>query len=1111
MKLSIAPEWLGRPAAAVLALLALLLSSTPGYSQGVTTGTITGVVMNAGQPVSGAAVIAIHLPSGTSYEARSRTDGRFVVPGVRVGGPYSVTVTFEGGGGTAFQPETQENVTVNLGVSSDLRFDVQAIAVAETVTVTATVDPVFSSSRTGAGTSVNRSEIATLPTVTGRISDITRLTPQASGNGFAGQDDRLNNITVDGSYFNNAFGLGSGQPGGRTNVAPISLESIDQIQVSIAPYDVRQGNFVGANVNTVTRSGTNALTASFYHRFRNDDYVGTEALGQTVNPGTFTFRNTGVWAGGPIVRNRVFVFGNYENELDKRPLSTYRANRGGEPVGGTVTRVLASDLDTLSAFMRTNFDYETGGYDLLNNETPAKRYLIRTDLNLNNSNKVSFRYNQLDSSSDSNLSGSGSAGFGRSTFSTNFLNFAGSNYAQLETIKSGIGEWNAVLGSTMANNLIAGYTTNDESRGEPSLFPFVDIRTTDATAYTSIGTDPFTPNNELRYNTFQIQNNLTRFSARHSWTFGGTLQRYESENVFFSLSPGAWVYNSLQDFYTDANGYLANPNRTTSPVTAARYQLRYSNIPDLDKPLQPLGVWYGGAYVQDEFRPAANLTITAGLRFDVPMFENTAFDNPQVDALTFRDETGSAVQYDSGKMPDANLLWSPRVGINWDVAGDQRTQIRGGTGIFTGPPLYVWISNQIGNTGVLTGFEQLDNTTARPFHPDPKHYWPQVNGSPASSFELNVTDPTFKFPQVWRNNIAVDRRLPWGLTATGEAIYNRDVNGIYYINANLPAAQTSFNGVDTRPRWTANRINNTLPNVITGAIVMKNQSIGRSWNLSASLARAPFNGVSFRGAYSYGIAENTIDPGSTANSSYGLNQHSADPNNPGLGRSDGTQGHRVYLQGSFSRSYFGWGATTVSAFWEARTAVQNFATVGSYVFAQDMNGDGGAGNDLIYIPRNIQEMNFVTFAAGGRTFTAEEQAQAFEAYITQDPYLSQHRGGYAERGGLMMPLFNRIDMNISQDIFGNIGGKRNSGQIRLDILNLGNLLNSNWGVSERTVVSGTQANGLGLLTNPVVDAQGRAAYRLAVVNGQLPTTTFQSNTQLADVFQFMLSFRYTFN
>jgi hypothetical protein len=500
MKLSKVPEWLGSPAVAVLALLALLATAAPSAAQGVTTGTISGVVLNADKtPVVGADVIAIHLTSGTSYEAKTRGDGRFFMPAVRVGGPYSVTVTFSGGGGTAFQPETQEGINVSLGVSSDLTFNVRAIAVQETVTVTATVDPIFSSTRTGASTSVGRDVIAELPTISGRISDLTRLTPQSSGNSFAGQDNRLNNITVDGSYFNNAFGLGEGQPGGRTGVAPISLESIEQVQVSIAPFDVRQGNFVGAAVNTVTRSGTNQFSGSFYHRYRNEDYVGTEARGLTVNPGTFTFRDTGVWGGGPIVRNRVFVFGNYENEKASAPLHTFVSNTGG-PAGGNTTRVLRSDLDALSSYLKSNFDYETGGYENLPADTPAKRYLIRTDLNLSNSNKVSFRYNQLDSSSGKNLSGSSSAGLGRSTFSTNHLHFAASNYAQLETIKSGVGEWNSVIGTSIANSLIVGYTKNDESRDDPGpLFPFVDILAPDGTAYISFGTEPFTPNNELRY------------------------------------------------------------------------------------------------------------------------------------------------------------------------------------------------------------------------------------------------------------------------------------------------------------------------------------------------------------------------------------------------------------------------------------------------------------------------------------------------------------------------------------------------------------------------------------------------------------------------------------
>jgi len=1090
------------------------------YAQGVTTGAIAGIVLNPQQePVAGASVIAIHAPSGTVYEAVTRADGRFSIPGMRVGGPYSVTVSFSGGSGVAFQPETQDDVTVNLGVASDLTFAVRPITVQEQVTVTAQVDPVFSSSRTGAATTISRVDLAALPTISGRIGDITRLTPQASGTSFAGQDNRLNNITVDGSYFNNAFGLGA-QPGERTNVAPISLESIEQVQVSIAPFDVRQGNFVGAAVNTVTRSGTNALSASVYHRFRSNEFVGTEARGLTVNPGTFTFRDTGVWGGGPIVRNRLFVFGNYENEEDKRPLHTYRANAGGEAVAGTVTRVLSAELAALSSFLNDRFQFDPGSFDTFDDVTPAKRYLLRTDYNLNNRNKISFRYNQLDSSSASNMSGSSSAGLGRATFTTSFLNFAGSNYTLLENIKSGIGEWNWVIGSNMANNLIGGYTTNDESRGIPAKqFPFVEILAPDGTAYTAFGTEPFTMDNELRYNTFQLQDNFTRYSTRHTLTFGATLQRYQSDNVFWSCCPqGNFVYSSLADFYADANDFLANANRTTSPVTLRRFKLRYSNFPGLDKPLQVLKVLYTGAYAQDEWRPVSNVTVTGGLRFDIPYFENTAYANAKADALTFRDETGAAVRYSTGKMPDPKVLWSPRFGFNWDVERNQRTQVRGGTGVFTGPPLYVWISNQLGNTGVLIGEILENNVGNRPFHPDTRRYWPpNVTGEGASSFELNVTDPDFKFPQVWRSNVGVDRRLPWNMTGTVEFLYNKDINGIYYINANLPPAQAAFTGVDNRPRWTANRINNTPGNVVTSAMVMKNQSVGSSWNISTSLSKPLYHGFSIKGAYSYGEAKNTIDPGSTAFSTFANNQHAGDPNNPGVGWSNGMQGHRVFIQTSYSRSYFNFGTTTISAFWEAQPSLQNFSRNASYVFAGDMNGDGFSGNDLIYIPRDISEMNFGTFASGGTTFTAEQQAQAFEAYIQQDKYLRDHRGQYAERGGVMLPIAKRVDLSITQDVFRNIGGRRNAGQIRIDFANFSNLLNSNWGVGQRFVVPTTQANGAQLLTNSAVDAQGRAAYRLALSSGRLVTKSFETTTNVGsgttppDVYNFMLSFRYSFN
>ncbi len=1092
--------FLRRVAWLALGLLALPVART--HAQGVTTGSIAGVVLDAqGAAIPGASVIAVHEASGTAYEATTRADGRFSLPGMRVGGPYTVTATISG-----FQPQVTKDVTISLGVASDLELRLVQAAITEEITVEAQTSEVFSSARTGAATTIVRDVIANLPSINDRINDYARLSPQYSGGpfggGFVGQDNRLNNITVDGSYFNNSFGLG-GQPGDRTSVTPISTAAVEEIQINVAPYDVRQGHFVGAGVNMVTRSGANQLRGSAYWWTRDNGLVGTEAKGQTYNPGTFDYDRYGGWASGPILKDRLFFFGSYENDKFTQPGTTFRANRGGEAVGGNVTRVLASDLDALSAYLNTNFGYDTGAYEDYPFETPAKRYLAKLDYNLNNRNKVSFRYLQLDSQTPVLASTSSSLGAGSRRSSTSALNFANTNYAILENIKSGVGEWNAILSSNMANSLIVGYTKNDESRPQSGeLFPLVDIREA-TTTYTSFGYEPFTPANQLRYHTFQIQDNFTWSRSKHTFTFGGTVERYHSDNVFFPGSQGVYVYNSLADFYTDANDYLANPNRTTSPVTLAIFQTRWNNLPGQTEPLQPLDVWYGGVYAQDEWQASHNLKLTYGLRVDVSSFGDTGFQNADADALTFRDAGGNPVQYQTAKLPDAKLLWSPRVGFNWDVNGNRTTQVRGGTGVFTGPPLYVWISNQVGNTGTLTGSEDVRNTRARPFNPSPDAYKPtNVTGAPPASYQLALTDPDFKFPQVWRSNIALDQRLPWDLIGTAEFIYSKDVNGISYINANLPAAQTSLTGADTRPRWTSNRINAN----VTDAIVLGNQNEGYSWHASASLTKRFSQGRGFlKSAYSYGESKNTVDPGSIAIGSWTGNNISSDPNNPAVAYSNQFPGHRVFLTGSYRLEYLKFGATTFSFFWQGYTN-----GVASYTYPNDLNSDLGFNNDLLYIPRNQSEMNFETFAAGGRTFTSTEQAAAWDAYINQDPYLSQHRGEYAVRNAARLPMVYRLDFSVAQDLFKNIGSGRHSLTFRADFLNFSNLISHDWGVGQRFV--GTTAAGLNQpLTNAAVDANGAARYRLRVVNGELLNKTFESTAGLSDVYQIQFSLRYSFN
>lgn len=1087
------------------AVISLFISNLT-YSQGVTTSAISGLIVDdQNNPLPSANIIAVHEPSGTTYGTSSRANGRYSIPGMRVGGPYTVTVSYVG-----FEKQSKGSVFLNLGVATDVNFVLKTAGIqTEEVTVVGQKNAIFSSDRTGASTSIDLSNIKVLPTISRRLGDFIRLSPFASGNSFAGQDNRLNNITVDGSYFNNSFGL-AGTPGDRTGVSPISLDAIEQIQVNVAPYDVRQGNFVGAGINTVTKSGNNDVSGSVYYNYRHQGLVGQDAGDLKYNPGTFKYDLIGVRLGGPIIKNKLFFFGSFEDDKQTSPGTTYRANRGGEPAVGSVTRVLASDLDALSSYLKNKFGYETGPYEGYNFEVPATRILARLDYNLNDNNKLSLRYTHLDSKSDQLLSNSSSLGFGSRRSSNNSLNFQNSNYIILENIRSIVGEWNSRLSDNLSNNLIAGYTYNDESReSRGTMFPLVEILD-NTTNYTTFGFEPFTPNNELRYKTYQLQNNLTWYLTNHYLTFGISGERYESENVFFPGSQSVYVYNSLADFYTDANAYLQNPNRDSTTITLRRFQVRWSNIPGQIKPIQPLKVIYAGAYAQDEWQVNRKLKLTVGLRVDIPFFEETGYQNVNADALSFRDENGNTVKYETKKLPDPNPLFSPRVGFNWDVLGDRSTQVRGGTGIFTGKPAYVWISNQIGNTGVLTGFLQADNTNKYPFNPDPNHYKPtNVTGAPASSYELALTDPDFKFPQLWRSNIAVDQQLPMGLVGTLEFLYNRDVNGIYYINANLPAAQTTFSGADNRPRWTSNRINSNVSN----AIVLKNESEGYSWNFAATLEKPFENGWFARLGYSYGVSKNTVDPGSIASGSWFGNQISGDPNNPGVSYSNafggGTPGHKVFVGVSYRAEYFNFGATTVSLYWGGvRNSIFGYSNY-SYTFSGDLNGDGGTNNDLIYIPKDASEMNFQQYTASNKTFTVAEQVAAWNAYIEQDEYLRRNRGKYAERGAASLPMVFRADLSIVQEVFANFLGKRNSLQFRVDVLNFGNLLNKDWGVGQRFTFGSN--NNVQPLIARGADANGKAVYRFRNTGTELKTNPLSPSNFIDDVYQIQFSVRYNFN
>ncbi len=1078
----------------LLSFLMVFLTGTTVFSQ-VTTSGITGIVTGTdGEKLPGATVVAVHNPSGTQYGTITNAEGQFSIQSMRIGGPYTITVNFVG-----YQKATYNNINLNLGSSAsfNVKLSTSVIEVDE-VMVTGRKSAVFSSSRTGAATSITREAIDALPTINRSINDFTRLTPQASGRSFVGSDARFNNITIDGSIFNNSFGLAD-QPGGRTGSTPVSLDAIEEIQVNIAPYDVRQAGFVGAGVNAVTRSGTNEFKGSAFYTNRNENMIGDKAYGKDVLSTNFNVKQYGASLGGPIIKNKLFFFANVEFERDARPGTSFVANDGTQTVGGNITRVLRTDLDQLSAFMKDKFNYVTGPYEGYNNETESNKALFKIDYNINENHKLSVRYNWLDSQSDVLASNSSSLGFGNRRSNTQALNYQNTNYIQYEQIHSVIGELNSTFGK-VSNNFIAGYTYQNEDRGSRGdFFPLVEIQNA-TTTYISMGFEPFTPNNRLQYSTFQLQDNISYITGKHLLTAGFNVERFSFENVFFPGSQSVYVFNSLADFYTDANAYLANPGGSaTSPVTLARFQLRYSALPGGAEPVQPTKVTYTGLYFQDQYTLNEKIKITAGIRVDVPFFDETGYENTTVSGQTFKNRDGSDYKINTAKLPDPHLLVSPRVGFNWDVIGDRMLQIRGGSGIFTGRPAFVWISNQIGNNGVLTGFDQLDRTKNRPFNPDPKKYIP-ANASLPTSYELAVTDPDFRFPQTWRSNIAADVKIPFDLIGTVEYIYSKEINGMGYFNANLPAPTKNLAGADTRPVYTSARINTNVVNAIT----LDNTNDGYSHSFAVSLEKPMAKGFYGKVAYAHGIAKNTVDPGSIAAGSYNNNAISIDPNNAPLSFAINDQRHRFITALSYRIEYAKLGASQIGLFLEGRTQGRY-----SYITSTDLNGDGNR-NDLIYVSKDPSEMIFEDYTPTGATlYTAAEQSADWEAFIKQDAYLNSMRGKYSERNGAILPWVWQADFNFTQDFFVNIKGKRNTIQLMANVLNVGNLLNNKWGVGY--VVNSTQP-----LNYRRVDAAGKPVYRLnnlGVADGKTNkiVESYSRRASIGDVWSAQLGIRYIFN
>ncbi len=1059
-----------------------LIASTFGVSAQVTTSALAGLVTDdANEPIIGAVVTAVHEPSGTRYGATTNVDGRYAIQGMKAGGPYSVTFSFLG-----MQTKTVKDVTLRLGETDVL--DVQMATAnneLQEVVVSATGGKFSNNAKTGATTNISQAQMNAMPTVSRSISDMAKLSPYANGMSFAGGDGRSTNFTVDGANFNNNFGLSSSLPGGGN---PISLDAIQEMQVVIAPFDVRQTNFIGGGINAVTKSGTNKFNGTAYGYYTDQDMRGNKVDGKSLGDRPKESKTIyGFTLGGPIVKNKLFFFVNYENEKSPYQVIKYRARQEGEKAGDNVSQCSIADMQRVADHLRTKYGYDPGSFTSFPGDESNHRFLARLDWNITDAHRLSVRYNATKNVAWNAPNGSSADTGARLTdnrVGPKSMAFANSMYSMDNDVSTWAAELNSRFSNKVSNQALFTFTQIKDIRGtNSSPFPFIDIMAglNDVgnqilEPYMTAGYELFTYNNGVKNNTLNFVDNATILLGSHKITAGASFEHQFANNAYMRNGTGYYRYRSVDDFINGAapesfaltygfNG-VKNP---TAQVTFNQY----------------------GLYGQDEWNVTRDLLLTYGVRFDMLNFDNDDIaTNKAIYSLGFNGH-----RIDTGKWPSAKLQVSPRVGFKWDINGDKALTLRGGTGLFAGRLPLVFFTNMPTNANMIQNsiqFKTTYNSDGSVKSADPrladlagglitnvdeliakfgfpteltadKHY---------ASNKISGVERNFKMPQVWKSSLALDYKLPvaFPFTVTTEFMYTKNINAVTMKNINVmnpDETWSRFEGADNRYIYPSNYYYNGKGR---NAVVLTNTDKGYGYTANITLNARPIESLGLMMSYTHTEAKEVSGmPGSDPVAAWQNLITVNGPNNATVQRSRYVVPNRLTGSATWTipGRIFNLGATTnLSMFYTGYSASGD-----SWIYTNDMNGDGNT-YDLMYIPKDDSEIKFVS----------EADRKAFWDFVAQDKYLSSHKGQYAEAYAARAPWVNKFDLRIMEEFEVKVGNTKNALQVSLDFINIGNLFNSSWGVQMNDIT----CNSHKILT---YDAKATKA------NGNVPTFSMYKNKQ----------------